>query len=196
MFHLPSYEIGLSSPFSSTSEINRRSGTVKTSATSVALRCGIKLSSASAAGPLVCCPVCKNAIQGRTPNSVTARWLGSSQRCSSWKGAGSSSCGRPISSKASRRAVWNGVSPSSSALPEIHQSPRSVLGTLVSHHREETPGPHLLIVSDGEKAAGLVGGEQELIVLERRVKVTLKSPCRSAKRRRSTAARRDSGSDG
>lgn len=61
----------------------------------------------------------KNATQGLTPNSVFAKFSGSSQRCSTRKPGGSfaSEVGRPISSKASLRAVSKGCSSRVSALP-------------------------------------------------------------------------------
>jgi hypothetical protein len=59
------------------------------------------------------------ATQGRTPNSVRAKFVGNWQRCSIRNGGGNFvSCkGSPISSYASLRAVCNGDSESDSALP-------------------------------------------------------------------------------
>ena len=53
---------------------------------------------------------CKRAMQVRTTSSVRARLKGRWQRGSMVKGAGilESSMGRPISSQASRRAIWSG----------------------------------------------------------------------------------------
>jgi len=59
------------------------------------------------------------AIHGRTPSSVRARWAGSWHKCWIRNGGGNavSTRGSPISSKASRRAVCIGVSWSVSAFP-------------------------------------------------------------------------------
>jgi hypothetical protein len=61
----------------------------------------------------------RKATHGRTPNSVFARLVGSSQRCSTLKPGGSLAfvIGRPISSRASRRAVSKGFSSRVSAFP-------------------------------------------------------------------------------
>jgi hypothetical protein len=65
----------------------------------------------------------RKATHGRTPNSVLARFAGSSHRCSTLKPGGSlaSVMGRPISSKASLRATWKGVSVRVSDLPVLSQ---------------------------------------------------------------------------
>jgi hypothetical protein len=99
---------------------------VKTAATSFGSRRGISFSSTEEddvsevveadvevlEGP-------RNATHGLTPSSVLARFVGSSQRCSIEKPGGSFEgvVGRPISSKASRRAVVKGCSSRVSALP-------------------------------------------------------------------------------
>ena len=94
-------------------------GAVKTAATSCASNWGIRDISGSALAPVCGSNECRSAMHGRTTTSVLARLAGNSQRCSIAKGAGRGwlMSGRPISSQASRRAVWKGVSERVSARP-------------------------------------------------------------------------------
>lgn len=110
-----------SSPGCTSSLANKKlwKGAENTAATSFASRRGIRDFSASASVLSSSASECKNATHGRTPSSVFARFVGSWHRCSTRNGGGSflSSLGSPISSYASRRAVWKGVSDSVSAFP-------------------------------------------------------------------------------
>lgn len=92
---------------------------VNTAATSRASSRGISSVSGSALAPVTGSNECSSATHGRTTSSVLARFAGNSQRCSTEKGGGSGwvMLGRPISSQASRRAVWKAVSERVSALP-------------------------------------------------------------------------------
>lgn len=111
---------GSPSRISSVEERKLWNGAEKTAATSLASRRGIIFSSTSACSPLASSREWRKARQGRTTNSVFARLVGSSQMCSTRNGGGifESIVGRPISSKASRRAVSKGVSASKSDLPD------------------------------------------------------------------------------
>jgi hypothetical protein len=83
----------------------------------------------------------RKATHGRTPNSVLARFAGSSHRCSTLKPGGSlaSVMGRPISSKASLRATWKGVSVRVSDLPVLSQL-FSSLSFLILVLSKKSPG--------------------------------------------------------
>jgi len=106
-------------PWSSLNRKKLAKGAVNTAATSRASSLGINEISGSALAPVFSSNECNNATHGRTTNSVLARFAGNSQRCSTLNGSGSgwSISDRPISSHASRRAVWNGVSARVSARP-------------------------------------------------------------------------------
>lgn len=127
----PRYHCPGSAPWSSPSSFSRKKlakGAVNTAATSRASSFGISEISGSALAPVASSNECSNATQGRTTNSVLARFAGNSQRCSTLNGAGNdlSISAKPISSHASRRAVWNGVSSSVSARPSRSKS-KSIL---------------------------------------------------------------------
>lgn len=94
---------------------------MNTAATSRASSLGINDTSGSAVSPVELSNECSSATQGLTTSSVLARFAGNSQRCSTENGRGKalSISGSPISSHASRRAVWKGVSDSVSARPGL-----------------------------------------------------------------------------
>lgn len=93
---------------------------MKTAATSFGSRRGIKRSStlkSSEDEEFESDVGLRYATHGRTPNSVFARLVGNSQRCSTLKPRNFSSRGRPTSSYASLLAVSNGVSSNVSDFP-------------------------------------------------------------------------------